>query len=155
MRYGAIARISGAAMLAGACLAAAPAAAMAGPSCATGAVAEAMQVRALNSRLMVAALSCKAEGDYNAFVQQFDDVLNRSGQRLVDWFAPRGGQRALTGYVTGLANKASFDSLGDRYTFCATARDIFEDARGLDDAGLIALSRSRPRTEAETPDVCL
>jgi len=123
--------------------------------CASGAVAEAMQVRALNSRLMVAALSCKAEGEYNAFVERFDDVLSDSGRRLADWFGGRGGQRALTDYVTGLANKASLDSLGDRYGFCAAAREIFAEARELDAAGLVALSRTRPRSEAETAEICL
>lgn len=129
--------------------------ALAASGCASGPVAEALQVRALNSRLMVAALACEAQDDYNAFVERFDGVLARSGRKVADWFGPRGGRRALNDYVTSLANKASLDSLGDRYAFCAGALSIMAKARTMDDAGLLELSRSRPTTEAETRKVCL
>lgn len=129
--------------------------ALAASQCASGSVAEALQVRALNSRLMVAALACEAREDYNAFVQRFDGVLAQSGRRVADWFGPRGGRRALNDYVTSLANKASLESMGDRYAFCAGALSILEEARTMDDMALIALSLSRPTTEAETNDVCL
>jgi hypothetical protein len=135
----------------------APAAMAAVPSggCAQGQVVEALQVRALHSRLMVAALSCQAETEFNTFVRRFDHVLTRSGRQMADWFAPRGGRRALNDYVTSLANKASLDSMSDRFGFCRAAHDLFAQAGKMDDAGLVALSRTRPRAEAETADVCL
>ena len=85
-------------------------------------------VRALQSRLMIAALSCNARADYNRFVTHYQKDLTRHGVGLRKYFRKKYGKKhkkALNKFVTRLANSASQESIKDRRGFCADSRAIF------------------------------
>ena len=87
-------------------------------------------VRALQSRLMIAAFSCNARTDYNKFVKYYRPHLAFHGSGLRQYFRKKHGRshkRALNRYVTRLANGASQASINDRGRFCAESRAIFSE----------------------------
>jgi hypothetical protein len=87
---------------------------------------DSMSVRALQTRLMVAALACNARDNYNEFVNRYRPHLAGHGRALRGYFERsfgRGAQRALDVYVTDLANRASQLSNADRGAFCAHSAD--------------------------------
>lgn len=88
----------------------------------------AVQMRLLQTDLMVAALSCHRKPDYNAFVTKHRDVLIQSGRQLRALFHRVHGNSAtpaLNSYVTKLANSASMQSLnGDDY--CGRMGKLFD-----------------------------
>jgi len=117
----------------------------------------AIKMRALQSRLMVAALSCGVRKEYNAFVGRFDDVLAESGQTLRGYFRRshgKAGLRELDAYVTGLANRNSMDSLDDRRQFCSTAIKALTHVMTLDGDELVAYSSTYPAEAAKSDSVC-
>ena len=87
-------------------------------------------VRALQSRLMVAAFSCNARTDYNQFVLRYRPHLAYHGRGLQRFFRKKHGRshtRLLNRFVTSLANGASQVSLADRGLFCEQSRVAFSD----------------------------
>jgi hypothetical protein len=113
-----------AAALLAACLAVAPAAAAAAakkaaPACVKGADEVALQVRVVQTDLMVAALSCSASARYNEFVKANQPVLMAAHTQLTGFFnKKRGGASALNAFITKLANDSSMRSVQDIATFC-------------------------------------
>ncbi|TVR99477.1 MAG: hypothetical protein EA406_03400 [Rhodospirillales bacterium] len=91
----------------------------------------ALNTRALQSKLMVAALSCRNQAQYNAFVERYRSELQQEGQALRQMFHRRhggGGESRLNALVTRLANESSQQSLGQRAGFCQQASLIFAEA---------------------------
>ena len=89
-------------------------------------------VRALQSRLMIAAFSCNARTDYNLFVKRYQRHLAYHGSGLRKYFKKKHGRahkRALNKFVTRLANGASQASINNRGGFCAESRAIFSALR--------------------------
>ncbi len=92
-------------------------------------------VRRLQTKLMVAALSCGAKSEYNDFVLHYRPHLKRHGTALKAKFrAEYGGsyQKRLDSFVTALANQASQRSNKDRAAFCADAKATFASLKGGD-----------------------
>jgi hypothetical protein len=118
--------------LRGAAVAGALAAVLAGPAnaltCPAPDEQNSLTVRALQAKLMVAALSCSARGDYNAFVHRYTPHLANHAVSLRRWFSKLYGgshKREINRFVTQLANDASMRSIGDRPDFCAKSRVAF------------------------------
>ena len=91
---------------------------------------DSLTVRALQSRLLVAALSCGSRADYNDFVLRYRPHLANHGSELTKHFRKRHGashQRALNAFVTRLANGASEVSIDNRNGFCAESRAAFAE----------------------------
>jgi len=91
---------------------------------------DSLTVRALQSRLMVAALSCGARADYNSFVTRYRPYLANHGYELRKYFRKlygAGFNHAMNRYVTALANGASQVSIADRGGFCNESRAAFTD----------------------------
>ena len=91
-------------------------------------------VRALQSRLMIAAFSCNARTDYNQFVKRYQPHLAYHGTGLRKYFRKKHGRshkRALNKFVTRLANGASQASINNRSGFCADSRAIFSALRSV------------------------
>lgn len=89
---------------------------------------DSQMVRALQSRLMIAAFSCNARTDYNQFVELYQPHLAYHGSGLRQYFRKKHGKahnRALNKFVTRLANGASQASINDRGKFCSESRAIF------------------------------
>ncbi len=124
--------------------------------CAAPADAAALQARAWQTELMVAALACRQRDSYNAFVERFRPALQREAQAFKAYFRRAHGaaaERAIDRYVTRLANNASQRSNVDRAGFCAAAAKDFEALSALDPAELPRWIAARPAPEL--PDVVL
>ena len=88
-------------------------------ACVKGPDEVALQVRVIQTDLMVAALSCGASARYNTFVKANQPVLMAAHTQLSKFFtAKRGGQRALNAFITKLANDSSRRSIANIAAFC-------------------------------------
>ncbi len=102
-----------------ACLTVSTAAAAADKGCVSGAVEQALQLRTVQTELMVGALSCSASARYNEFVKANQKALMAGHTELTRFFTKaRGGQRALNAFITKLANDASIRSVKNIALFC-------------------------------------
>ena len=91
-----------------------------------------IEVRRLQTNMMVAALACGARSDYNEFVITHRSSLQKYGQAIRTEFRRRygkAGDNRLNQFVTRLANEASARSNADRENFCAEATASFQEAR--------------------------
>ena len=119
-------------------------------------VVAAMQVRMLQTELMVAALSCEARSQYNAFVRKFSRQLADNGRLLREHFRKTYGAKAgtrLDAFVTRLANAASTISIRNSRTFCPNLQAIFRKALNNPDSRLSVLAAERavaPAWQRET-----
>ncbi len=86
-------------------------------------------LRGLQTRLMVAALSCGLRDGYGAFVERFSNQLAANADALAVRYRGRGGRRAIDTLVTRLANAAASQSNQDRAGFCARAADTMTRLR--------------------------
>ncbi len=112
---------------------------MAGPALANACLRPeeraAIEIRALRSYLMVAALQCRtgqsynAPDGYNAFLRRFGSDLSAADRMAASHFqrayggASRGGR--LDQYNTNLANEHSQDALRSGSFFCRDAEPLF------------------------------
>ncbi|MGK7868256.1 hypothetical protein [Falsiroseomonas sp. E2-1-a20] len=119
--------------------------AIAGPaiaqSCVQSADRTAFEVRALQSQLMVAALTCARDDDYNAFVRKFQGELGGAYRSIQGHFrrtAGGGHQRALDGYITTLANEQSQDGIRQGSRFCQNVGPLFQAALAQSNASSLA-----------------
>ena len=123
-----------AAALVAASIAVLPAAAAAGaegkkkaaPACVKGADEVALQVRVVQTDLMVAALSCSASDRYNSFVKGDQKVLMAAHTQLQSFFKKRGGASALNAFITKLANDSSRRSIADIAKFCQESGWLYD-----------------------------
>ncbi len=115
--------------------------------------ATAFSLRHLQSRLMVAALSCNQRDAYNAFVTRFQPELSDGGRALIAYFDRRGGAKALNAYITELANAAGLDRASDPHGFCEQTWDVF---LSLHDApeNLALIAQSNVMHATATPPTC-
>lgn len=89
---------------------------------------DAVNVRILQSEMMVAALTCNMRNRYNTVVVRYQGELVSHGRVLKKMFRRDHGQSAqkeLDGFVTQLANDASIRSIRGRETFCVNANVMF------------------------------
>lgn len=100
----------------------------------------ALNMRVLQTELMVAALSCGEKERYNDFVVQHQSELVRGGKNLRGFFTRvhKGkSQKALNNFVTLLANEASERSLYvGRGKYCADTAALFDQVRAVQQKGL-------------------
>ena len=88
----------------------------------------AVQMRLVQTDLMVAALSCNRKSDYNVFAVRYRDELISGGRTLRALFARVHGKRAhsrLNSYITRLANNASMQSLQSN-DYCSRMGKLFD-----------------------------
>jgi hypothetical protein len=116
-------------------------------SCVQSAERAAFEVRALQSQLMVTALTCSRDSDYNAFVRKFQRDLAGSFTTIQAHFRRTAGgshQRATDGFITQLANDQSQDGLRQGTHFCPNAVALFPVALAQSNAaGLAEMSVER------------
>lgn len=116
------------------CLAlAVPGTAFAAP-CAARADQTALQVRMLQTELMVGALTCNQRTDYNAFVNRFQPQLASQGKHLQAFFKQGHGAKAtreLNDFVTRIANESARRGMVKRGAFCRGTDRIHADAKTL------------------------
>jgi hypothetical protein len=118
--------------------------AIAGPAIAQSCVQPsehvAFEVRALQSQLMVAALSCNQDNAYNAFVRKFQSDLAGSYNTIQSHYRRGGanGQRNLDQYITQLANAHSQDGIRQGSHFCPNITPLFQAAMAKRNAAELA-----------------
>jgi hypothetical protein len=122
-------------------------------SCVQSNQATAFALRHLQSRLMVAALSCNQRDAYNAFVSHFQPALADGGRSLSAYFDGRGGKRALNSYITEIANAAGLDRAADPRGFCRQTWEVFMN---LEDApeNLMLIAQANMMSATNTPAAC-
>ena len=120
------------------------AASAASASCWTQADVSAAKVRELQTRLMVAALRCRANGvnilaSYNNFVAAGRTAITSANQRLKTHFmaaGPVAGQRDYDRYTTALANAYGAAETGPES--CAEASSLAAEAAAKGDLNEVA-----------------
>lgn len=119
--------------------------AVAAQTCLSDRERAAVQVRLLQTELMVATLSCRG-GDYtqryNAFVSKFMPELNEHGKSLKTYFAREHGKAAnarLDAFITRVANEFSLRSMNEP-DYCDVAGAKLNDARDLRPGELVKFS---------------
>lgn len=102
---------------------------------------QAFTLAGLKSELMVTAISCQAEEQYNSFVARFRSDLLSEERALTRYFnrvAGRGARKAHDNYITSLANSQSQDGLQQGTQFCDKHLPML--------SGVLALKDSRELT---------
>ncbi len=111
----------------------------------------ALQLRALQTELMVATLSCRSVtredviGHYNAFARKNAKSLSSSSQALVRYFDRRygaQGRKEHDSFMTALANDYSRQSM-NAANFCDASAVLLRDVARADDRALNALATRR------------
>jgi hypothetical protein len=97
-------------------------------SCVTAKDEAALQTRLIQTELMVAALTCKKNPQYNEFVTRHQKELMKTHQTIRGFFKKRGGEEALNAFFTRLANDSSKRSIANVKAFCETTADMFDGA---------------------------
>lgn len=117
----------------------------------------ALDMRLLQTELMVAALSCGAAERYNDFAGRFQPVLVRHGQALKRFFdrAHGGaGPTRLNSFVTDLANQAATLSARQGEAFCGGSSKLFDEVLALDGGALPAYAGKRVSAIKHDYDSC-
>ncbi len=91
---------------------------------------EAIRIRALQTELMMAGLSCNGQRHYNRFVKNYRSELKQYARALRSYFVRGYGDDAeneMNQFVTQLANQSSRRSLQNgAKSFCSDASGLFQ-----------------------------
>jgi GTP cyclohydrolase III len=120
----------------------------------------AMEVRALQSQLMVAALACNKTDQYNAFVTRYQRDLGTAYNSVTSHFkrvhGSVQGQKQLDIYITQLANAQSQDGIDQGSFFCQNVSPLFQQAMA-DQSSLTTLASLSTQSNVVIPyglDTC-
>ena len=116
----------------------------------------ALQVAALQQRLMVAALTCSEADLHNKFVVAYRSELVASDDALKDFFEKLGedGNSQYHAFKTKMANLYSARSIQDNRQFCAAVRASFVPALTARTKNLAAFAISQPSIVNEPYTQC-
>ena len=107
---------------------------------------QAMEARALRSYLMVTALNCQKQSNYNEFMRRYMRELNNADQ-LMDGYFRRAhggaGRTRLDQYNTNRANDHSQDGTRAGGFFCRDADPLFQQVMALQPGQLAKFSAER------------
>jgi hypothetical protein len=96
--------------------------------CAQAKEVTAFNIRALQSQLMVAALTCDMTSQYNTFVTRHRSGLDSNRRTLISYFnRAGGGERAFNNYDTELANVQSTLSTRRGSLYCGDIKPVFTE----------------------------
>ncbi|MDB2414233.1 hypothetical protein N9W34_00500 [Rickettsiales bacterium] len=100
-------------------------------ACAMQEESQALDFRALQSNMMVAALSCDQQKNYNRFMIKYKNNLITGSEDIKSYFKRKYGfsyERELNRFVTDLANKATQFSMNKNSdTYCQQVSAMFKD----------------------------
>ena len=107
-----------------------------------------LEMRVMQSELMVAALACSSSANYNAFVTRYKSELTNYGKTMQDLFKRGHGGNAfsqINSFVTRVANEASL-KMAQNSHFCDEASQMFQTLlQSGPNGGIAALDSSRNR----------
>ncbi len=119
-------------------------------NCASQEEADALNMRVLQSDLVVGSLSCKLHNDYADFVKSNKKALADHALVMKRYFDRTGsGTAGMDRFVTTLANDSSKHSLNNHETaFCGQARGLFQELKAFSSTQLSSKL-------ANTPDIVI
>jgi hypothetical protein len=129
--------------------------AMAAPACIRPDERVALEVRAVQTNLMVAALSCNFQPAYNDFVRRFRPALDRHNDlvhRFFDRSYGRGGANAATRYFTRFANRSALASVANLDKFCDASAAALRASRTVMPERLDEFARTQDAAEVAAGD---
>ncbi|MEL0106650.1 MAG: hypothetical protein VW802_06870 [Rhodospirillaceae bacterium] len=115
--------------------------------CPSTAEQHALNVRVLQTKLMVSALSCNAKPKYNSFVKRFHRELVPHGKNLRRLFHRSYGKRAryhLNKFITRLANDESAVRVSSGSQYCQNAQALFARVLSANNGYMTALANQMP-----------
>jgi hypothetical protein len=133
--------------LAAAALSLAAQSALAAGDCALRAEKAALDMRVLQTELVVAALNCKQSDKYNTFVHKFESKLTDLGAAFRQYFVRvygEAGETRMNELVTRLANAAVIRSWDWGAYYCPTEAQMFDYVLWLKPDQLVSFAASRP-----------
>jgi hypothetical protein len=112
-----------------------PQAVFADDACHRTADEKSVYMRALQTNLMVSALTCSISDQYNTFIHQFQPVLIKDAKQLTAYYKKRHGKAGATelnAFVTHLANDESERSIQEgQAQYCDEAAKLFAAVMAL------------------------
>lgn len=130
----------------------------AAPKCANASEISAINMRVLQSDLMVAALACNQKESYNQFVKKFKTELVSRSDSMQHYFQRvHGGKAAnqLNRFVTSLANDSSQTSLNaNEADFCRAASALFSQVMAAKPAELTTIATQNVHTGRHGISAC-
>lgn len=102
---------------------------------------QAFDVLGLKSELTVAALTCKKNDGYNAFMASYKPAVLSANSRVTAYFKHVYGrefQHAYDDYITNLAGVQEQDTLKSGTAFCDAYVGMFDEVESLHDATELA-----------------
>ena len=130
----------------------------AGKACALENEKLALDTRAMQSRLMVAALSCGERQKYNSFIKQFQSELINGGKDLKKYFIRNynaDAEKQMNKFITSLANEASKNSLNNNpENFCAGESKLFDQINVSSRYNVLKLASSQEFSDMHKISSC-
>ncbi len=128
-------------------------AAAAAMPCASDEEARGFVMRHLQSKLMVAALSCNQRDAYNTFMQRFMPELTYNGKAFASYFTRTGlGTPALNSHVTEIANAAGLSRAANP-RYCEATWQLFWDLQ-QEPERLVEYAAENQMTAMAMPQSC-
>ncbi len=121
--------------------------AAAAPACLRPDERTALEVRAVQTGLMVAALSCNFQPTYNKFMHRFHAALDRHTvmvHRFFDRSYGASGTSRATRYFTSFANRTALESVPDLDKFCDQSAATLQAALAVTPDKLDGFARRQP-----------
>jgi len=103
--------------------------------CAAAAEQSVFDLEALKSELMVLAVACHNDAEYNAFVRRYQTSLADNEHQLSEYFKQTYGRRSQgeqDSYITTMANEQFNYGLKQGSDFCPRNMALFEEAMALE-----------------------
>ena len=104
---------------------------------------QAMEARALRSYLMVTALNCQKQSNYNEFMRRYMRELNNADQVMDGYFRRAhggAGQTRFDQYYTNISQDHAMDATRAGAFFCRDADVILSQIKALPPGGLAPFS---------------
>lgn len=116
--------------------------------CVRPAERSAVDLRAVQSQLMVAAIACGRSEDYNQFVRRHQNELGAAHRTVFGVFRRAHGaqaQRQYDAYITNLANAQSQEGIRQGSHFCRDVGPLFQAALAAPNSSAVAALASEHR----------
>ena len=123
----------------------------AAPACVKDKVLVALQMRMLQTELVVGALSCQMTPRYNDFVNAYKPELMTAHRALLKWFAR---ESKMEDYKSKTANEASQRSLANLTEYCTYTGALYDKLLGPQKVSLETFVGTEPVAGHHGFDVC-
>lgn len=106
-------------------------------SCANKVEAQALDFAAIQSSMMVAALSCNQQSQYNKFIKKYKKEVSNGGAQVKSYFKRTYGAKyesRLNNFMTTLANKATKNSMiTNADVYCGATSAALDNLLSIED----------------------